>query len=49
MPTEIKTVQASGHLFKIIDGVRHWISEPPNDYMMTDGTKWNTLEERNYD
>jgi len=29
---EGKVVSASGHLFLIKNGVRHWISPPPKDY-----------------
>ena len=29
---EGKVVSASGHLFYIKNGVRHWISPPPKDY-----------------
>ncbi len=34
-------VYSAGHYFKIIDGVRHWLTQPPDDYICTDGSVIN--------
>ena len=38
---EGQVVYSAGHYFKIIDGVRHWLTPPPNDYICTDGSVIN--------
>ena len=38
---EGQVVYSAGHYFKIIDGVRHWLTQPPNDYICTDGSVIN--------
>ena len=37
---EGKVVSASGHLFLIENGIRRWLTIPPDDYICTDGTKF---------
>ena len=37
---EGKVVSASGHLFLIENGIRRWLSTPPDDYICTDGTEF---------
>ena len=37
---EGKDIYASGHYFQIVDGVRRWLTIPPDDYICTDGTKF---------
>ena len=34
---EGKVVLASGHLFLIENGIRRWLSTPPDDYIYTNG------------
>lgn len=34
---EGKVVSASGHLFLIENGIRRWLSTPPDDYICTNG------------
>lgn len=38
---EGQVVYSAGHYFKIIDGVRHWLTPPPNDYICTNGSVIN--------
>ena len=38
---EGQVVYSSGHYFQIIDGVRHWLTQPPNDYICTNGSVIN--------
>ncbi|MFZ9619980.1 MAG: hypothetical protein ACO289_02155 [Prochlorococcaceae cyanobacterium] len=33
MKQESKLVAASGHLFRIVDGRRYWVSTPPEEYL----------------
>ncbi len=39
---EGQVVYSAGHYFQIIDGVRHWLTPPPNDYICTNGSKFET-------
>ncbi len=34
---EGKVVSASGHVFLIENGIRRWLSTPPDDYICTNG------------
>ena len=34
---ERQVVYSAGHYFEIIDGVRHWLTPPPDDYICTNG------------
>ena len=36
---EGQVVYSAGHYFKIIDGVRHWLTPPPDDYICTNELK----------
>ena len=38
---EGQVVYSAGHYFQIIDGVRHWLTHPPNDYICTNGSVIN--------
>ena len=38
---EGQVVYSAGHYFQIIDGVRHWLTQPPDDYICTDGSVIN--------
>ena len=38
---EGQVVYSAGHYFQIIDGVRHWLTQPPNDYICTNGSVIN--------
>lgn len=38
---EGQVVYSAGHYFEIIDGVRHWLTPPPNDYICTNGSVIN--------
>ncbi len=38
---EGQVVYSAGHYFKIIDGVRHWLTTPPDDYICTNGSVIN--------
>ena len=38
---EGQVVYSAGHYFQIIDGVRHWLTPPPNDYICTNGSVIN--------
>ena len=38
---EGQVVYSAGHYFEIIDGVRHWLTPPPNDYICTNGSKFD--------
>ena len=38
---EGQVVYSTGHYFKIINGVRHWLTPPPNDYICTNGSVIN--------
>ena len=38
---EGQVVYSTGHYFEIIDGVRHWLTPPPNDYICTNGSVIN--------
>ena len=38
---EGKVIYASGHYFQIINGVRRWLTIPPDDYICTDGTNFS--------
>ena len=40
---EGQVVYSAGHYFEIIDGVRHWLTQPPNDYICTDGSTINEI------
>lgn len=33
MENSEQLVAASGHLFRIVDGRRHWVSTPPAEYL----------------
>ena len=37
---EGKVIYADGHYFQIVNGVRRWLTLPPNDYICTDGTEF---------
>ena len=37
---EGEIIYSSGHYFQIINGVRMWLTLPPNDYICTDGTEF---------
>ncbi len=37
---EGKVISASGHYFRVVNGVREWITIPPTDYICTDGSKF---------
>ena len=37
---EGKVIYSSGHYFQIVDGVRRWLTIPPDDYICTDGTEF---------
>ena len=37
---EGEIIYSSGHYFQIINGVRKWLTIPPNDYICTDGTEF---------
>jgi len=37
---EGEIVYSSGHYFRIVDGVREWLTNPPFDYICTDGSKF---------
>ena len=37
-----KVVYSAGHYFRIVDGVREWLTNPPFDYICTDGTEFKT-------
>ena len=38
---ERQVVYSAGHYFEIIDGVRHWLTPPPDDYICTNGSVIN--------
>ena len=46
MEKEKKTLQlgeivcCGNHVFRVINGERHWISEPPSDWESIDGRVW---------
>ena len=40
---EGQVVYSAGHYFQIIDGVRHWLTPPPDDYICTNGLKINEI------
>ena len=43
-------VQSYSHHFVIIDGIRHWVSEPPGwTHLLVDGEfkKWATIKNTN--
>ena len=40
---EGQVIYSAGHYFEIIDGVRHWLTQPPNDYICTDGSTINEI------
>ena len=40
---EGQIVYSEGHYFKIIDGVRHWLTMPPDDYIYMDGSLANEI------
>ena len=33
-------VCCGNHVFRVINGERHWISEPPDDWETIDGRTW---------
>ena len=35
-------VCCGNHVFRVINGQRHWISEPPKDWETIDGRVWNS-------
>ena len=35
-------VCCGNHVFRVINGERHWISEPPKDWETIDGRVWNS-------
>ena len=37
---EGELIYASGHYFQIVNGIRRWLTIPPNDYICTDGSKF---------
>ena len=38
---ELGTIVCGGnHVFRVINGQRHWISEPPKDWETIDGRVW---------
>ena len=37
---EGEIIYASGHYFQIVNGIRKWLTIPPNDYICTDGTEF---------
>jgi len=39
---EGKVVYSAGHYFQIVDGIRRWLTIPPDDYICTDGTEFKT-------
>ena len=39
---EGKVIYSSGHYFQIVDGIRRWLTIPPDDYICTDGTEFKT-------
>ena len=39
---EAKVIYASGHYFQIVNGIRRWLTIPPNVYICTDGTEFKT-------
>jgi hypothetical protein len=38
-----RIVTASGHVFRIIDGRRYWISKPPQDYLKDNAEDCNAI------
>jgi len=38
MEEESRIVYDGQYYFRIVDGRRHWLVLPPNDYELTDGT-----------
>ena len=48
MKKEEKTVQlgeivcCGNHVFRVINGERYWISEPPKDWETIDGRVWDS-------
>ncbi len=40
---ERQVVYSAGHYFEIIDGVRHWLTPPPDDYICTNGLRINEI------
>ena len=34
-------VCCGNHVFRVINGKRHWISTPPDDWETIDGRKWH--------
>ena len=40
---ERQVVYSAGHYFEIIDGVRHWLTPPPDDYICTNGLSINEV------
>ena len=40
---ELGTIVCCGnYVFRVINGQRHWISEPPKDWETIDGRVWNS-------
>jgi len=46
---EGKIVYSAGHYFRIVNGVRQWLTLPPDDYICTDGTNFSDLNCRHSD
>ena len=40
---ERQIVYSAGHYFEIIDGVRHWLTPTPDDYICTNGLRINEV------
>ena len=41
---EPRIVYDGRYYFRIIDGVRHWLTPPPDDYICTDGSVISALK-----
>jgi len=39
---EGKVIYSSGHYFQIVNGIRRWLTIPPDDYICTDGGEFKT-------